>query len=56
MKIRSFWESKTVTERKINLENWEQISDKLADEGRPYIAISGKLVGIVAAADTVKDQ
>ncbi|CUH93858.1 heavy metal translocating P-type ATPase [Herbinix luporum] len=49
---------KLMTERKINLENWEQISDKLADEGKTpmYIAISGKLAGIVAVADTVKES
>ena len=49
---------KLMTEIKINLENWEQISDKLADEGKTpmYIAISGKLAGIVAVADTVKES
>jgi len=39
------------------LENWEELSDRLADEGKTpmYIAVSGNLAGIIAVADTVKD-
>ncbi|HPU63530.1 MAG TPA: heavy metal translocating P-type ATPase [Mobilitalea sp.] len=48
---------KLMTDREISLENWEELSDRLADEGKTpmYIAVSGNLAGIIAVADTVKD-
>ena len=48
---------KLMTDREIALENWEELSDRLADEGKTpmYIAVSGNLAGIIAVADTVKD-
>jgi len=48
---------KLMTDRKIPLENWEELSDRLADEGKTpmYIAVSGNLAGIIAVADTVKE-
>lgn len=48
---------KLMTDREISLENWEEISDRLANEGKTpmYIAVQGKLAGIIAVADTVKD-
>ena len=49
---------KLMTDRKVPLENWEALSDRLADEGKTpmYIAVSGKLAGIIAVADTVKEN
>ena len=45
-----------MTERKLT-GNWEQISDVSREGKTPmYIAISGKLAGIVAVADTVKES
>lgn len=48
---------KLMNERNISMERWEQLSDKLADEGKTpmYIAVDGKLAGIIAVADTVKE-
>jgi len=45
-------------DRNISLENLEEISDKLASEGKTpmYIAIDEKIAGIVAVADTVKEN
>jgi Cu+-exporting ATPase len=47
---------KLLIDRKISLQNMEEISNKLAIEGKTpmYAAINGELVGIVAVADTVK--
>lgn len=49
---------KLMQERNISLENLEKISDKLATEGKTpmYIAIDEKIAGIVAVADTVKEN
>lgn len=49
---------KLMTERKIPLNNMEDISDKFANEGKTpmYIAIDSKPAGIIAVADTVKDS
>jgi Cu+-exporting ATPase len=49
---------KLIIESNILLENFENISDKLAAEGKTpmYIALENKLIGIVAVADTVKEN
>lgn len=49
---------KLMAESKVALENFEQISDKLAEEGKTpmYIAVNDKLAGIIAVADTVKEN
>ncbi|MEG1829189.1 MAG: heavy metal translocating P-type ATPase, partial [Cellulosilyticaceae bacterium] len=47
---------KLMVERQIDIEGLGQKSDQLAEEGKTpmYIAIEGKLGGIIAVADTVK--
>ncbi|MGL6064178.1 MAG: heavy metal translocating P-type ATPase [Fusobacteriaceae bacterium] len=47
---------KLMNERNIVIENLEKISDRLAEEGKTpmYIGVNGKLMGIIAVADTVK--
>lgn len=47
-----------MVERQISLENLEKSSDKLAEEGKTpmYIAIDNKIAGIIAVADTVKEN
>jgi len=49
---------KLMVENKISLEELEKISDKLAGEGKTpmYIAIDSEMVGIIAVADTVKEN
>ena len=49
---------KLMIESKISLENLEKTSDKLAGEGKTpmYIAIDNKIAGIIAVADTVKEN
>ncbi len=49
---------KLMVERQISLENLEKSSDKLAEEGKTpmYIAIDNKIAGIIAVADTVKEN
>lgn len=49
---------KLMVESNIALENLEETSNKLAGEGKTpmYIAIDSKLAGIVAVADTVKEN
>lgn len=49
---------KLMVESKIFLEKLEDISNKLAEEGKTpmYIAIENKLSGIIAVADTVKEN
>lgn len=49
---------KLMEDRKISLENLEETSQKLATEGKTpmYISIDGKISGIIAVADTVKDS
>lgn len=49
---------KLMVESNISLENMEETSDKLAEEGKTpmYIAMDNKLVGIIAVADTVKEN
>jgi P-type Cu+ transporter len=49
---------KLMVESNISLENLEETSNKLAGEGKTpmYIAIDNKLAGIVAVADTVKEN
>ncbi|MDF2671784.1 MAG: copper-translocating P-type ATPase [Clostridiales bacterium] len=49
---------KLMVERNISLEKLEETSDKLASEGKTpmYIAIDEKLAGIIAVADTVKEN
>lgn len=48
---------KLMSDRGISIDKWEEISDRLANEGKTpmYIAISGKLAGVIAVADTVKE-
>lgn len=43
-------------DRKISLENLDEISQKLAAEGKTpmYISVNNKISGIIAVADTVK--
>ena len=47
---------KLMAEQNISLAGMEEISDKLAEEGKTpmYVAIDGELAGIVAVADVVK--
>ncbi|MBU3128373.1 heavy metal translocating P-type ATPase [Clostridium tagluense] len=49
---------KLMVESKISLEKLEDISNKLAQEGKTpmYIAIDNKISGIIAVADTVKEN
>lgn len=49
---------KLMEERNISLSALEEASDKLAEEGKTpmYIALNGKLSGIVAVADVVKQS
>lgn len=49
---------KLMTERSISLEELEDTSDKLAGEGKTpmYIAIDNSMAGIIAVADTVKEN
>ena len=49
---------KLMTERSISLTGMEEASDQLAGEGKTpmYVAINGKLAGIVAVADVVKES
>jgi Cu+-exporting ATPase len=49
---------KLMIERNISLEKLEGTSDKLAGEGKTpmYIAIDDKMAGIIAVADTVKEN
>ncbi|MCB2300227.1 heavy metal translocating P-type ATPase [Clostridium tagluense] len=49
---------KLMVESKIDLEKLEDISNKLAEEGKTpmYIAIDNKISGIIAVADTVKEN
>jgi len=49
---------KLMVESNISLENLEEISHKLAGEGKTpmYVSIDGKMVGIIAVADTVKEN
>lgn len=47
---------KLMVEKNITLDKFEEISDRLANEGKTpmYIAADGALAGIIAVADTVK--
>ncbi|WP_346917603.1 heavy metal translocating P-type ATPase [Clostridium sp.] len=47
---------KLMEEKNINISSLDEISDRLASEGKTpmYIAIDGNLAGIIAVADTVK--
>jgi Cu+-exporting ATPase len=49
---------KLMRDRKVQLEGLEATAAKLADDGKTpmYVAIDGKPAGIVAVADTVKDD
>lgn len=49
---------KLMVESNISLENLEETSYKLAGEGKTpmYVAIEGRIAGIVAVADTVKEN
>ena len=49
---------KLMDESKVSLENLEEKSQVLAGEGKTpmYIAVEGKLIGIIAVADTVKEH
>ena len=49
---------KLMDEQNISLSGMEEISDKLAEEGKTpmYVAINGELAGIVAVADVVKES
>lgn len=49
---------KLMVESNISLENLEETSHRLAGEGKTpmYIAIEGKMAGIIAVADTVKEN
>lgn len=49
---------KLMSEKSIPLEKLEDTSDKLASEGKTpmYAAIDGKMAGIIAVADTVKEN
>jgi Cu+-exporting ATPase len=49
---------KFMVESNITFENLENVSNKLAEEGKTpmYVVIDGKLSGIIAVADTVKEN
>lgn len=49
---------KLMAEREISLKGMEEVSDRLAEEGKTpmYVAVNGKLAGIVAVADVVKES
>ncbi|WP_434796332.1 heavy metal translocating P-type ATPase [Terrisporobacter vanillatitrophus] len=49
---------KLMVESKISLESLEETSHKLAGEGKTpmYVSIDGKMAGIIAVADTVKEN
>ncbi|NNJ32735.1 heavy metal translocating P-type ATPase [Lacrimispora defluvii] len=49
---------KLMDEQNISLTGMEEISDRLAEEGKTpmYVAINGELAGIVAVADVVKES
>ena len=49
---------KLMNDRKISLDDLEETSNKLAEEGKTpmYIAIDNKIAGIIAVADTVKEN
>lgn len=49
---------KLMNDKNINIENLEEKSDKLANEGKTpmYIAIDNKIAGIIAVADIVKES
>lgn len=49
---------KLMLERNVALENLESVSNRLAEEGKTpmYIAIEDKIGGIIAVADTVKEN
>ncbi len=49
---------KLMNDKNINLFALEKISDKLAEEGKTpmYVAAEGELMGIIAVADTVKEN
>lgn len=49
---------KLMDEQNISLAGMEEISDRLAEEGKTpmYVAINGELAGIVAVADVVKES
>lgn len=49
---------KLMVESKISLENLEDTSNKLASEGKTpmYVSIDGTMAGIIAVADTVKEN
>ena len=49
---------KLMIERNVSLENLESISNKLAEEGKTpmYVAINNRIAGIIAVADTVKEN
>ena len=49
---------KLMVESNISLENLEETSDTLASEGKTpmYVAIDNKIAGIIAVADTVKEN
>ncbi|WP_367566642.1 heavy metal translocating P-type ATPase [Lacrimispora sp.] len=49
---------KLMVEREISLEGMEETSDHLAEEGKTpmYVAVDGRLAGIVAVADVVKES
>ncbi|MFA5528121.1 MAG: heavy metal translocating P-type ATPase [Peptostreptococcales bacterium] len=49
---------KLITDKNISLDEFEKDSDRLADEGKTpmYVAINGKLSGIIAVADVIKES
>lgn len=49
---------KLMLEQKIDLSSMEKESDRLADEGKTpmYLSINGELAGIIAVADTLKEN
>ena len=49
---------KLILEQKIDLSSMEKESDRLADEGKTpmYLSVDGELAGIIAVADTLKEN
>ncbi|MCC9294847.1 heavy metal translocating P-type ATPase [Clostridium sp. WLY-B-L2] len=49
---------KLILDKKVSLENMEMVWKKLSSEGKTpmYVALNNKLIGIIAVADTVKEN
>lgn len=50
--------AKLMSQRNISLDNWEEEARRLADDGKTpmYVVVGEKLAGLIAVADTVKED